>query len=91
MRAKYLILDNMSDFGNTDGPIIFPEFERHAAVANRYGGKEHVVAAGFVQVYVDEGKLAVSCFGKSEGLGVESREGVDESMVRRMFVDPMFE
>jgi len=91
VRTKYLILDNLSSFGNTDGPVIFPEFETHKAVANRYGGKEHVIAAGFVQIYVEEGKLKVSCFGSSQGLKASSRGEDDARMIRRMFVDPMLE
>jgi len=88
MKSKYLILDNMGSFGLTEGPIVFPEFEQHDRVASMYGGKEHVVAAGFVQVYVEKGRLKVACFGKSNSLGVESRGQLDEHMIYRMFVDP---
>ena len=81
MRTKYLILDNV---GGVEAPIISPNFEQHEDVARKYGGKHHVVAAGFVAVYSECNELAVHCGGRSDSLDMESRGDIDAAMIKRM-------
>jgi len=84
MKLKYLCMDNMSKFGNTEGFVIFPEFEDHGRMARKLGGKEHVTAAGFVSIGEDEnGETTAACYGKSQSLGVESRGERDSADITR--------
>ena len=68
-------------------PIIFPDELVHEDVANslhhvlleHYGQKENsVISAGFISV-----GLILSCHGRSETLGIESRGIVDETLIRQ--------
>jgi len=88
MRTKYLVLDNLSRFGNTEGIIVFPEFEEHERMARKHGGKEHVVSAGFCQVGIGEyDEMIYSCYGESQSLGIKARPDIDSDMLRRLFQD----
>lgn len=76
MGLKYVILDNLGMFGTNDGFIIFPAFEEHKSVANKYGGIEHVISAGFVSITHDckQDSFVAHCYGKSQSLHIGSRE-----------------
>jgi len=83
MRLKYVCMDNMSQFGNTEGFVIFPEFEKHDAMVRKMGGRNHVTAAGFVSIGTDEnGEVTARCYGESFSLKVKSRE-IDSDMITR--------
>lgn len=85
MKTKYIIVDCMGKFANTEGPIIFPEFEAHSVLANRYGGKNHVISAGFVIVSVtNNSQVKIHCHGESVSLGIESRPEEDARIIQRM-------
>ena len=40
------------------------------------------VAAGFVDIGIEEGKLLIRCYGKSMSLKLTSRGGLDEKVIR---------
>lgn len=84
MKLKYLFMDNMSRFGNTEGFVIFPDFEEHDRMARKLGGKEHATSAGFVSIDEDEsGIVTAGCYGESQSLGLKSREDFDSDMITR--------
>lgn len=87
MRVKYVIMDNLGQGAFTQGPVLFPEFETHARVVDKYGGKSHVVSAGFVEVFVEDEELHVRCYGGATSIGVKSAPVHDARQIRRMFCE----
>lgn len=62
--------------------FIFPSLVEHAdmlQISDPYIKKEHVVGAGFVQMYDD----TISCYGDSFSLGVISRGAEDVAAIKR--------
>lgn len=79
-RCKYVILDGIF-------PRLFSESDTHKYVARAPMslGVKTPTSAGFCSVGVDaKGELEVSCYGKSESLGLESQPG-DAEIIKRLF------
>jgi hypothetical protein len=86
MRVKYIVVDNLSQFHNTDGMIIFPEYENHLTQAHKNGGIEHVISAGFCSIGSDEAREATfRCYGSSTSLKKSARPEEDSIIFERMF------
>ena len=69
-------------------PILFPEHLQHVDMANKFGGKEKVCSAGFVQVGIDvNGEMEVVCFGESQSLKLKSAGKYDAAFVKIMLLD----
>ena len=81
MKTKYLIMDNMGMFGTNEGFVIFPEFQDHKVMADKLGGKEHVLGAGFINFYKFDYETKVSCYGYSESLKIGPRDNDDEKII----------
>jgi len=75
----------MLDQGGLESPIIFPNFMQHVEVASRFSGQ--VVSAGFVQLYVENGKLRVHAYGESHSLGLKARDR-DSGILDRALQEP---
>jgi hypothetical protein len=63
---KYIIIDE----GTLEYPVIFSEFCGH----DEYAKGKRVVAAGFVNFYIENNKIYVHTYGKSMSLNIESRK-----------------
>ena len=56
---------------NTPGFLIFPEFEEHKSVVDKYGGAEHCRGAGFVKFSKNkDGQIIATCYGDSYSLKI---------------------
>ena len=80
MNLKYLIIDT----GPFILPVVFSSLLEHYEMAN---GRK-VVGAGECRIYVYEPldgytQIAVSCFGRSQTCGVESRGEEDAQIIKR--------
>ena len=89
MKVKYIVVDNMSQLGDTDGMIIFPEYESHVSVAEKYGGRRHVLSAGFCNMGITRDEkgnpvMGFDCYGESVSLKKEWKPG-DSDILKRMF------
>ncbi|WP_286239530.1 hypothetical protein [Neptuniibacter halophilus] len=86
---KYLIFSVQKAGQLIEIPFLFPDNFTHrtiASVLTKGGAKWQIVAAGSCQA-------RVNCYGKSEELGIESRERVDAAIInefayRQGVVDP---
>lgn len=72
---KYVIVPVPNSLG-VMAPIIFDSVIDHSTFAHL-----NPISAGFVDTTEDE----VYCFGRSESLGLDSREGEDKGHIQRMF------
>lgn len=80
METKYVMMDNLGSFGGIDRFLIFPAFEEHKSVVERYGGKGHLLSAGFVRLSYEDGKIVAQCYGNSWSLGVGPRK-IDSKII----------
>ena len=75
MRIKYIAgkmyPTGMSSMDAFDTAITFNNMLIHKDIARRMGME--VESAGFVDFMVEDGKLIISCFGRSESLDKDSR------------------
>lgn len=75
MRIKYIAgkmhLRRMSSMGAFDTAITFNNMLTHKDIARRMC--MDVESAGFVDFIVEDGKLIIHCFGRSESLDKDSR------------------
>ena len=85
MRMKYIMMDNLGMFSDGTGFFIFPEFEEHLSVANKMGGKEHVVGAGFVSIKSIDNKVKIQCYGDSHSLKI--CVGEKDSRIIQMYLE----
>ncbi len=80
MKSKYIVIRNAGTMRTSDAAIVFPELMKHSDVAAAFGGRDRVLGAGFVNVYLD-GEIKVHVYGHSESLKIESRPA-DAFLVR---------
>ena len=83
---KYIIWD-LGMYG--EFPVIFPNFVQHAELQHTYN-QDLIIAAGDGEVYMEDGKIKISTFGKSLSLStkdktIESRPE-DAQLLLRLFV-----
>jgi hypothetical protein len=86
MISKYIILGGEKTTMMFT-PIVFPEHMQHVSVAERFGGKENVLSAGFIKVSVQDGDVKVTCWGESKSLGIKSDGENDARFIRIMLID----
>lgn len=88
---KYIVIEIKAHGITREMPIIFPEALVHLDVANQMiallratnqGSRVRPISAGFLSSLDAPGHLL--CTGKSETLGLESREGIDARLIRMM-------
>jgi len=79
-QAKYITGEAYTEYGTIATAICFGEVIGHADVARLF---KEVWGAGFF--YIDEMGV-VTAYGKSVGLGVESRESKDARMIEKALV-----
>lgn len=72
---KYIMIDD-----GIKTPILFPPSLTHSDMAHRVGGE--VLSAGFVQVGIRDGEVAVDAYGDSDSLKVKS-DKEDSAIIRR--------
>lgn len=88
MRMKYIMVEfEHRDAGNQITPILFPEAIVHQHMLEfmqRSPYRADLVSAGFVDIYVEDGRQVVSCYGESESIGCKSRGADDAFIIRHM-------
>lgn len=79
MKCKYIIIKH----DGLEVPIVFSELLNHSMVARlmTHNDIDRVVSAGFC--YINDAGQYV-CYGSSRGLGVESREHVDDFCLNKL-------
>jgi hypothetical protein len=90
--AKYIIIKTAhTKFSKIDNvPIIFPNILNHSEMAEKFGGKENIVSAGFISIYPsynDQGEveeITYVPYGESISLGIKSREE-DKKLIKYLF------
>ncbi len=63
IEKKYVMLDERT-------PILFPAYLEHREFKNI----GNITSAGFVSIYIENGKLIVDSYGKSDTLGLEAKK-----------------
>ena len=87
MNAKYIVFDMQ-----TGGPtmIIFGAWLKHSdmkrAFESEWPGHNGILSAGELELFIRDGGPAVSCFGRSTTLGVESNPKVDDKLANRLLL-----
>lgn len=85
MNVKYIMLGKKGSMMHT--PILFPEHLEHIDVANKFGGKENIVSAGFTSIGIGaDGEMDASCWGESVSLGMSADSKKDAAFIKRMFI-----
>lgn len=79
-RPKYVVVELAS--GSHEIRIFGQEWEHSDKVRQPL---ETPVSGGFVQLFVEDGKVRACCYGKSHSLKVESRPKEDADLVERLF------
>lgn len=64
--------------------ILFDALISHCDIGTRGESRGEDIAAGFFSVAADKGDVTVGCWGKSETMKLESREEVDEVLVKKV-------
>jgi hypothetical protein len=82
MKKKYIVIDD----GLGEKIIVFPDCIAHQNVALAF---HKVVSAGFImfQSQPDVPEIEFKCYGKSVGLGLESRLDIDSAIASRQLND----
>lgn len=82
--GKYIIIE----IGLIEQAIIFDSFMLHDSFLSIFS-KDRIISAGFFIVEAqpsenDEKDISVSVFGQSDSLKIKSREGKDETLIKRV-------
>lgn len=81
-KVKYIAFEN--EFGNED-LVVFSNQVTHIEMARNRRIFRNVLGAGFIRINTIDGQLHVSCYGRSESLGIDSRE--EDSNLARYILD----
>lgn len=88
MRMKYIMVEfDHEHAGRQITPILFPEAIVHKDMLEsmqRRPYRADLISAGFVDIYVEDGRQIVSCYGESESIGCKSRGADDAFIIRHM-------
>ena len=76
MALKYIKVE----YKGSEILVLFPEFVEHIDIANKFGGVEKVLSAGFCAV---KDEYAI-CMGKSISIHKKSDEQEDTKILKRM-------